>query len=78
MFARIGGDEFCIILRDCSKQGAYNKLEKAQKEFVSNNNEVYSKNFSFGIVSLPENNGIVNIDTVIHEADNSMYEQKIA
>ena len=76
MFARIGGDEFCIILRDCSKQDAYNKLEKAQKEFVSNNNEVYSKNFSFGIVSLPENHGIVNIDTVIHEADNSMYEQK--
>ena len=29
-----------------------------------------------GIVSLPENHGIVNIDTVIHEADNSMYEQK--
>lgn len=76
MFARIGGDEFCIILRNCSKQDAYNKLEKAQKEFVSNNNEVYSKNFSFGIVSLPENHGIVNIDTVIHEADNSMYEQK--
>ncbi len=76
VFARIGGDEFCIILRDCSKKDAYNKLNQAQQDFINNNKEDYDKNFSFGIVRLPANHGIVNIDTVIHEADNHMYEQK--
>lgn len=76
IFARMGGDEFCMILRNCSREAAAKKLRLAQEKFKADSNGLYDKNFSFGIIWLPQNHGAVNVDTVLQQADVSMYEQK--
>ena len=76
IFARMGGDEFCIVLGECSEEDAAMKLTQIQQDFACNGDEIYDRNFSFGLVKICKDHGTVNIDEILQEADRKMYEQK--
>ncbi len=77
VFVRMGGDEFCVVLKSCPHELAAEKLCRAQKAFAESGPEKpYEKSFSFGIVEIPADHGAVDLEEVLHEADNKMYLQK--
>ena len=76
VFARVGGDEFCIILKGCPEDVARKKIRQIQKDFISESTRPYDKNFSFGIVKLSKNQDSINIDDILKQADAAMYLQK--
>lgn len=76
IFARIGGDEFCILLRSCAREDAQNRMADIQREFSERNKTVYERSFSCGIIEIPENHSPVKLEKLIHEADENMYGQK--
>ena len=76
VFARIGGDEFCILMRDCAGDDARKRLADIQKQFVLREKKNYARSFSCGIVGVPRNHDKVDLDTLLHEADEVMYNQK--
>ena len=76
IFARIGGDEFCILMRDCAGDDARKRLSDIQKQFVLREKKNYARSFSCGIVGVPRNHDKVDLDTLLHEADEVMYDQK--
>lgn len=76
IFARIGGDEFCILMRDCAGDDARKRLSDIQKQFVLREKKNYARSFSCGIVGVPRNHDKVDLDTLLHEADEVMYNQK--
>lgn len=76
VFARIGGDEFCLILPDCQMSAVKERLEHIAGDFSDLVEKPYDKSFSFGIVGVPRHHGSVNADAIIHQADQEMYLQK--
>lgn len=73
---RFGGDEFIIILPECSLENSYKRAEGVKEAinnfiFKNDKNELFSVNMSFGVASFPENGTI--IDNVIIAADKALY-----
>ena len=77
IFARIGGDEFCIILRGCMHKTALRKIQQMQQMFSCGRTKEYPKGFSCGIVEVPENHEAMEVSALLKQADDMMYEQKI-
>lgn len=77
--ARIGGDEFLLLVRNCKKnqlehkleEKRYNLLHRGRGESVS-----YRKSFSYGIVDTAEFSS-ANKSMMLREADKLMYEYKM-
>ncbi len=76
VFARIGGDEFCIILQHCPIEVAQQKLDAILSDFISDTTTYYSKSFSYGIVEVPSGHGKLHIEAILQQADDAMYAQK--
>ena len=76
VFARIGGDEFCVILYNCPYEMAERKIRKIQKEFSSGQTKEYPKSFSCGIVEVEGGNEELQVRDIIKQADHEMYLQK--
>ena len=76
VFTRIGGDEFGLILRDCDETVAHRKMDWIQKKFMEDHSAGYDRNFSYGIVHLPEGEHKITLNELLHQADQAMYEQK--
>ena len=76
IFARIGGDEFCLLLRRCSRETGQEKIGRMQAQFRQNAQEKYPHGFSCGILEIPEGHGPIDADNLLHEADGRMYTQK--
>lgn len=76
VFARIGGDEFCIILRNCPVSIARDKVHRVQHEFSSDCGKPYAMSFSCGIVEVPKAHEETSSETILEEADRIMYQQK--
>ena len=76
LFVRIGGDEFCIAIIDCTKETAQEKFEEVLQEFRGERSRVYPKSFSFGIVDIPEKHEQIRLEEIMQRADELMYEQK--
>ena len=76
IFARIGGDEFCIMLRRCKYETALKKLQQMQMLFNSDHTKEYPKSFSCGIIEVPEDHGAIEVMEILKQADEMMYEQK--
>ena len=75
-FARVGGDEFCILLKNCPLALAQRELTDIQESFLEDSSPQYPQNFSFGLFHLPKGHGVVDPAELLHQADVSMYEQK--
>lgn len=76
IFARIGEDEFCIIFRGCKYETAANKIQQMTELFSSDDTKAYSKNFSCGIIAIPEDHDEIEVMELLKQADAVMYEQK--
>lgn len=76
IFARVGGDEFCIILRRCPKEMAELKMHQIFTAFQNDTSRSYEKSFSYGIVEIPKDHPEIQVDDIIQKADAMMYEQK--
>lgn len=81
IIARIGGDEFVIILSDLQGRNfkVYDILQKVKEEFLKPiiiNNNACSIGISFGISKCPEDG--VTTDELVNIADKRMYKYKIS
>ncbi len=76
IFARIGGDEFCILLRASADRDAGEGLKEIQRQFAGREETFYIRSFSYGIVEISGDCGQVDLDALLHKADEAMYEQK--
>ncbi len=77
VFTRLGGDEFCIIFRDCLQEAVEERMQEIEKEFAKGY-KPYAKSFSYGLVQVPEGHAHIDIDKMMEQADYRMYEQKKA
>ena len=75
LFVRIGGDEFCVVLPECTREIAQEKFEEILKEFSGEKSRVYPKSFSFGITDVPEGHEVLRTEEIMQCADEIMYEQ---
>lgn len=76
-FARVGGDEFCVVLQNCPKDKGVEKLRMIQREFSKAASEKpYEKGFSFGIIEVPQGHPPETLESVLRQADMEMYRQK--
>ena len=78
VFARIGGDEFAVLLTNTSKQHAaeiVTRFSGLLEIFNAQMDRGYDIEFSAGIVSMKPG-AETTIDDLLREADVLMYEQK--
>ena len=76
LFVRLGGDEFCIVILNCSKEIMKKKFEHVYEVFCKEEDNDYPKSFSYGITELPEGHDIVSTEEILQRADEVMYEYK--
>ncbi len=78
VFARIGGDEFAALLTDTDESAVATVLKRFADEIETINHAEkrgYDIRYSVGSVSFPAGS-VVNIDSMMAEADARMYENK--
>ncbi len=75
LFARVGGDEFCIVFVNCSLESATKKMNYIQKQFEKESGDVENQ-FSYGNVYLKHAHEDLNVEDLMREADYVMYQQK--
>ncbi len=75
-FARIGGDEFCLVLTGCIGELMERKMHEILKRFQSERYSDYQCSFSYGIVQITGREKNATLDDILHEADEIMYECK--
>lgn len=75
VLARIGGDEFALIIQNCKIEVIQNKLKRILENFVRTNDQMYPTSFSYGIVEV-DRNSHMDIDTIMKKADYLMYQRK--
>lgn len=76
---RIGGDEFLIILPNCTQQEGEELIQKIKMALSlhdEQNAKAYKTDFSYGFAQY-DGRDIVNVDKLIEEADSNMYKNKI-
>lgn len=78
LFARIGGDEFCLVFRGCHKEVAEQKLKEILNRFRADGNENYRPSFSFGLVEADLEREPLSLEEILERADARMYEFKRA
>lgn len=76
LFVCLGGDEFCVVLLNCSQETMQEKFRNVHEAFSREGAGDYPKNFSYGIIGLPERHDIVSTDEILQRADGVMYEYK--
>ena len=76
LFARIGGDEFCIAIEECDKAYLRERMQMIQEAFRTRVERPYLKDFSFGIIDSFEFPVKASVHELIQEADKRMYSQK--
>ena len=74
LIARIGGDEFCIVLLECPLYRAYEKLKHALDAYIHDNDKEYPSSFSYGVVEIDGKE--TSLEKIIKKADAAMYEFK--
>lgn len=72
-FARIGGDEFALILYRCEGQLALKKLSQAHHEFSEKSSGDYVSSFSYGVVEIGGSAVRYSLEELTRLADEQMY-----
>lgn len=78
VFARIGGDEFVILMTDTEVDEAETIMQRFQNSITSHNDanpKDYRVKFSWGLVSVPHD-GTHDINELLDKADALMYQDK--
>lgn len=75
LFARVGGDEFCILFKQCSFENANKKMDRIQKEYANISSEIQYA-FSYGLMYCNQDQNEINVEELLKEADYVMYQQK--
>jgi len=75
-FARIGGDEFCLVLSGSIKELIELKMAEILKDFQTGGYADYQCSFSYGIVGIDGASNELTYDDILHKADEIMYECK--
>lgn len=80
IFARIGGDEFVVLLLKCPKEQADSKMERLYNKSTKLSNSIlpYDVSFSYGTVEVPSGCNDLAIESIIATADAAMYQFKEA
>lgn len=76
IFARIGGDEFCIVLPGMQKEIVEKKIEGVLEQFVKENDREYPVSFSYGVVKIEGSKRRYTLEEIITLADGEMYKCK--
>lgn len=77
VFARIGGDEFCIIMENCPSEFAERKLKEARQHFMAGSSEMYPIGFSFGVAEVNrDGKETQTLEEILEQADTAMYQFK--
>lgn len=76
MFARIGGDEFCIVFLDSEKMPLERMIAETRQRFMLENKRSYPVSFSYGSASI-KGADQPYLDDIIKIADRDMYEFKM-
>lgn len=76
IFARIGGDEFCVAVQGKCRERASKKLAEILEDFSAANTQAYPVSFSYGVVEIDGKQERYDLEEIIHQADEAMYECK--
>lgn len=78
IFARIGGDEFVVLLLKCPKNQADKKMGRLYDiaTQLSHSALPYDVSFSYGIIEVPSDCDELTADSIINSADSIMYKFK--
>lgn len=75
-FARIGGDEFCLVLTGGIKELIERKMAELLDEFQTGEFRDYRCSFSYGIVEISGGENELSLKELLQEADEIMYKCK--
>lgn len=75
LFARIGGDEFIVILPKCGKDDANDRLEQIRLSLAQESCNGRSFSFSFGVAEAQDGNE-TDLEQLLKRADQAMYQDK--
>jgi diguanylate cyclase (GGDEF)-like protein len=76
VFARIGGDEFCLVLEGHLQKLTECKLEQIRETLIRENAKNYPVNFSYGVMVVTTNRKNITLNDILEIADRRMYNQK--
>ncbi|MCI7812596.1 MAG: GGDEF domain-containing protein [Lachnospiraceae bacterium] len=76
VFARVGGDEFCIVFLGYYKSMALRKLARIREKFIKKNKKPYPVSFSYGVFAFDNRGEKLSLDEIIGRADSAMYQYK--
>lgn len=76
IFARVGGDEFCLVMEDWTAAQAKERITYMQTAFEHVETKPYPKGFSFGVIEIPTDHKDLCVNDIIEQADHIMYQQK--
>lgn len=76
LFARIGGDEFCVVFLECHEEVAARKMAWILDEFEQNPANTYDSSFSYGLIEVDSSEEESSLDEILSHADARMYEMK--
>jgi len=73
ILARVGGDEFALILYGCHQEMAERKLANVLERFMAASPKGYLCSFSYGVVEINGKDQTLTLDEIIRQADTAMY-----
>ena len=76
IFARVGGDEFCLVMEGWTMEQAKERFTYMQTAFAHVETKPYPKGFSFGVIEIPTDHKNLSVNDIIEQADHIMYQQK--